>query len=195
MAEPSTRDRIETVALRLVMERGYSAFAVREVADELGIRGPAVHYHFRTRSDLVVAAVRRYGRRFDAWAAETADLSAEARLAVWFAVGREVVLSGRVCALAMLSAELQAVPEAMAVEVVAVQRCFLAFYEAALAEARSAGSARFDGALADAAMALGCAVVGAQLVAQALGLAAVDRVLADWCRNLGLAPSAPEEAA
>ena len=46
------------VALRLFTENGFGATTTRELATELGFTKAALHYHFRTKDDLLEALVR-----------------------------------------------------------------------------------------------------------------------------------------
>ncbi len=65
----STRDndtatQILDVAERLVQNRGFNGFSYADVASELGISKPSLHYHFASKADLGEALMRRYGERF-----------------------------------------------------------------------------------------------------------------------------------
>jgi AcrR family transcriptional regulator len=52
-------------AERLVVESGLAEVTIRKVAGVLGVRHPAVHYHFPRRRDLVDALLGRAVRRFN----------------------------------------------------------------------------------------------------------------------------------
>ncbi len=56
---PSTREQLLDVAERLFAERGYDAVSVREVTSGAGANLAAVSYHFGSKEELYVAAVRR----------------------------------------------------------------------------------------------------------------------------------------
>ncbi|CAM2154882.1 Transcriptional regulator [Pararobbsia alpina] len=55
-----TKGRILAVARRMVQAHGYNALSIREVATEVGIKGPAVHHHYPTKGDLGAALARQY---------------------------------------------------------------------------------------------------------------------------------------
>jgi len=68
MAEPTrqnTADAILDVAETLIQTRGYNAFSYNDIATQLGIRKPSVHYHFSTKADLGLAVVNRYIARIE----------------------------------------------------------------------------------------------------------------------------------
>ncbi len=184
-----TRARILDIAERHLMQVGYAGFSFHDIAAELGVKTPAVHWHFRTKSDLVLAVITAYGAKFDAWEASVASLSAAARVDAYLDVGRFVVEHGRACALGMLAAQFHTVPAEVGEAALAVQRRILAFYATNLEAARTSRDLAFQGDAADKAVEVGCAVVGAQQLARALGPAAYDRVAAQIRRDL-----APREA-
>jgi TetR/AcrR family transcriptional repressor of nem operon len=109
----STHDRALVVAIRLIQERGYNGFSFNDIASELGISHVAVHHHFATKADLVVAAVRHYS---DAFAAEVAAIEARGLAAAdalrAYAQLFQATLADRqrVCLCGMLTAELLSLP-------------------------------------------------------------------------------------
>ena len=96
-ARTDTRDRILAIADRHLMRRGYHAFSFADIAQELGIKPAAVHYHFPTKPELVIAVIQAYARRFEAWSASVADAPPADRLCGYFEIGRLVASDGRVC--------------------------------------------------------------------------------------------------
>jgi AcrR family transcriptional regulator len=54
--EPSTKDRVVAMAIRLFNERGTAAVTTNHVAAELGISPGNLYYHYRNKEDLIRAA-------------------------------------------------------------------------------------------------------------------------------------------
>jgi TetR/AcrR family transcriptional regulator, transcriptional repressor for nem operon len=52
-------------AERLIQTRGCRAFSYQDIADALKIRKASIHYHFQSKTDLVIAVIDRYAERFD----------------------------------------------------------------------------------------------------------------------------------
>ena len=50
----STRNRIVKEARRLLVEKGYEAFVMRELADTLGIKLGNLQYYFKTKESLIL---------------------------------------------------------------------------------------------------------------------------------------------
>ena len=51
------RERIVAAANRLFYEKGYNPTSFADVADELGISKGNLHYHFRSKNDLLDAVI------------------------------------------------------------------------------------------------------------------------------------------
>jgi TetR/AcrR family transcriptional repressor of nem operon len=195
MSPPDTRSTILAIAERLLMQRGYHAFSYKHIAEELGIKTAAVHYHFRTKEQLVVAVVQAYGARFDRWVSATRQAPADARLLGYFEIGRQVVAHQRVCALAMIGTQFDAVPEAVQLAVHKVQQRFIEFYATALTEGRSQGVLRFEGTADDKAIEASCALVGAQQLARVIGPGAYDAAIRQLEISLGVTAHARRHVA
>jgi len=54
-----TQERILTAAERLFAQHGIDAVSTRDIIDAAGVNGGAIHYHFGSREQLIVALVER----------------------------------------------------------------------------------------------------------------------------------------
>jgi len=189
MRRTDTRARLIELAEDHLMRHGYNGFSFRDLAAELSVKSSAVHYHFPTKPDLIVAAVERYGQRFDAWRQAVSHLSEAQQLLAYIALGQRVVRDGRVCALGMLQSESATLPQAVRVAVDAVYRSFLDFYSTRLSAAREAGEAVFVGESDVAAEVLGCTLIGAQHLGRSRGPEAYGRVMRLQAEQMGIRAS------
>ena len=57
-ARDRTRGRIETALIRLLATRPYAAMTVADIACEAGVSARTVHRYFRSKDDLLAAALR-----------------------------------------------------------------------------------------------------------------------------------------
>ncbi|MEV4176803.1 TetR/AcrR family transcriptional regulator [Nonomuraea sp. NPDC049709] len=96
-----SKDRKEAIALvaaELFCARGFHNVAIEDIAQEVGITGPAIYRHFPTKQAVLAAAVRELGSRFaecvHAGAREAAPsdrLPAALRALVRYALDRRTV--------------------------------------------------------------------------------------------------------
>ena len=57
MTARSTRDQIIDKAFQLLLQRGLNGFSYRDIAEPLGIKNAAIHYHFPNKLDLISALI------------------------------------------------------------------------------------------------------------------------------------------
>lgn len=62
----STRDAILATAMARFVEHGYDKTSLREIADDVGVTKAALYYHFRTKDDIVAAALDAYAAQLGA---------------------------------------------------------------------------------------------------------------------------------
>jgi AcrR family transcriptional regulator len=62
---PSTRRRIQNVAIELFTEHGYEKTSLREIAERLGVTKAALYYHFKSKDDIVNSFVEDRIHRLD----------------------------------------------------------------------------------------------------------------------------------
>jgi AcrR family transcriptional regulator len=56
----STRSEILDAAMTLFVEHGYDKTSLREIAEVVGVTKAALYYHFKTKDDIVRAAMAEY---------------------------------------------------------------------------------------------------------------------------------------
>lgn len=113
--DTDTASAILDVAERLVQTRGFNAFSYADVATELGITKPALHYHFAGKAELGEALVARYTDRFDE-ALGTIDTSGAGparKLEAYVDLYSQVLAQDRMCLCGMLAADYHTLPESM----------------------------------------------------------------------------------
>jgi TetR/AcrR family transcriptional repressor of nem operon len=163
-----TATRILDVAERLVQQRGFNAFSYADIAAELRMTKPSLHYHFASKADLGVALIARYSARFAAALAALDDghRRAPAALDGYVRLYLDVLKNKRMCLCGMLAAEYQTLPHPMQEAVLAFFDHNEAWLEVVLDRGRSDGSLRVTGSSRETArMIIGC-LEGAMLVAR-----------------------------
>lgn len=115
-----TAERILDAAERLVQTRGFNGFSYADIADELGVTKPSLHYHFAGKADLGEALINRYAKRFAEalQAIDVADGDAITKLTHYAALYGNVLDKERMCLCGMLAADFETLPAAMRTAVV-----------------------------------------------------------------------------
>lgn len=121
-ARTDTRKKILDLAEVLMLSRGFNAFSYQHISGELGVRNAAIHYHFPKKTDLGVALIERYRRRFARYVEAQAGLSPVAQLARYFDLTDRYYDKQQICPSGILSAELHTLPPEM-------QQCTAQFVE------------------------------------------------------------------
>jgi TetR/AcrR family transcriptional regulator, transcriptional repressor for nem operon len=163
-----TAASILDVAERLVQSRGFNGFSYADVAAELGITKPALHYHFASKAELGEALIKRYADRF---AAALGDLDASAsddsnKLRGYVDLYLEVLRDKRMCLCGMLAAEYQTLPAPMRDAVLGFFDRNETWLEGVLHQGRVRGGFRFEGTALDEARMIVAGLEGAMLVAR-----------------------------
>jgi len=163
-----TPEQILDVAERLVQTRGFNAFSYADVATELGITKPALHYHFAGKAELGEALLARYTDRFMA-ALDDIDgreTTGRNKLKAYAALYAQVLAQERMCLCGMLAADYTTLSEPMRAAVIAFFDRNESWLAGVLQQGASDGSLRFTGSSADAARMIVGALEGAMLVAR-----------------------------
>jgi TetR/AcrR family transcriptional repressor of nem operon len=149
-ARAAKAEEILNSAERLVRRRGYNGFSFRDLAEEVGIKGASVHYHFPTKADLGVAVAHRYTERFIAALGDPNDpvVAPQALLERYvYAFRCALVWDRQMCLCGMLGAEVESLPPDVAAEVRTFFEQNIEWLAAAIS--RPAGKAPADGAPSD----------------------------------------------
>lgn len=112
-ARTDTRKKILDLAEVLMLSRGFNAFSYQHISGELGVRNAAIHYHFPKKTDLGVALIERYRRRFARYVAAQAELSPLLQLERYFNLADTYYDKQQICPSGILSAELHTLPPEM----------------------------------------------------------------------------------
>jgi TetR/AcrR family transcriptional repressor of nem operon len=169
--DAGTAQRILDVAERLVQLRGFNAFSYADVANELGVTKPSVHYHYPGKGELGEALIKRYAGRFgDALAAiDAADTDIHAKLAAYSELYAGVLRDDRMCLCGMLAADYATLPAPMRDAVVRFFDLNEAWLGRVLEDGRTEGTVQFAGSARTEARLIIGALEGAMLVARPYG--------------------------
>ena len=180
-----TQTKILDIAEGLVQSRGFNGFSYADVAEELHITKPALHYHFSSKAELGEALISRYAARF---AAALADIDANlidapAKLEAYANLYLEVLRKKRMCLCGMLAAEYQTLPKPMTKTVVRFFDDNERWLGAVLEQGRRDHTLAYPGSTSETARMIVSVLEGAMLVARPYG--DITRFQATATRLLG----------
>lgn len=182
-----TREEILKVASGLLQTRGFSAFSYAHIAEALGVKTAAVHYHFPTKADLGLALIDRYRARYRRWMDEAEDqgLGPAAQLDGYVRIAARFGEDGqKICPVGALEAEYGAIPPEMQRAVQVMIEEIYAWLGRVLDQGRKSGDFHFEGSPQDMAVFIASALQGGLQVGRALGKARFDAVLRQLRREL-----------
>ena len=195
-ADADTATRILDVAERLVQVRGFNGFSYADVASELGITKPSLHYHFAGKAELGEALIGRYAARFAEALAEIDRGGGDAatKLDAYAGLYADVLREKRMCLCGMLAADYDTLPKPMRDAVIGFFDDNEVWLTRVLGQGEDEGSLRLGGSASEAAQAIIGGLEGALLIARPYG--DVDRFQAAATRLLtGIASTARPRAA
>lgn len=168
----NTKRAIMDLAESLLQERGFNGFSYAHIADALDVKNAAIHYHFRTKDDLVCAVIQRYRDRFQLWVnnSRIKDLSPREKLDWFFSIYTNTRGdNGKVCLAGSLETEFNSLPASLREQTEALTRELLTWLQATLQEGKDAGVFQFSGDPSGKAALILASLQGALQIARALG--------------------------
>jgi TetR/AcrR family transcriptional repressor of nem operon len=166
--DTDTASAILDVAERLVQTRGFNAFSYADVAAELGITKPALHYHFAGKAELGEALLARYTERFREalQMIDTRRLGAARKLEAYADLYAQVLAQDRMCLCGMLAADYHTLPEPMRDAVISFFDHNETWLAGVIDQGRQNGGLQVDGASREVAQMIIGTLEGAMLVAR-----------------------------
>lgn len=186
-----TRSDILATAEALLQERGYNGFSYRDIADRLGVKNAAIHYHFPNKSDLGVALVERYAQRFrdltDHLESQSASWRDKVRAYLGIAV-HFVRSNQRLCPLSVLETEFFTLPESVQKAAQGLDQTMRTWLSHVLEQGRLVGEIQFNGKAEDKALLIMAAGQGSMQIARVAGNKRFFSALHQIESDLGLKP-------
>jgi TetR/AcrR family transcriptional repressor of nem operon len=181
-----TREAVLAAARSRAQARGYTGLNFRDLAEEVGIKGASIHYHFPSKAALGAAVAKRYREDSAAGLEKMWSKSQDpvAMLRRYPSIFRKALEDGnRMCMCGQMAAEYDDLPDEVKIEVKGFADDHIAFLAKVLSAAKPDASAA---ATKQQARAIYAAVTGAQLLARSRAdLKAYDETIEAY-RAVGL---------
>jgi TetR/AcrR family transcriptional repressor of nem operon len=187
-----TRERILDLAEQLLATRGYEGFSYHDIAQPLGIKNAAVHYHFPAKADLGVAIIKRYRTLLKESTAEFMGFGGSARRQLEGYVEffmKEAMENQTMCPMGVLTADYFSIPESMREEGAKLEQEVFTWLMKVLDVGREQGEFRFDGDARTKALIIMSTLQGARQLSRMMGTEVLSTALESLREELYAQPS------
>ena len=169
--QTNTRQQIVDHARNLVQCCGFDGFSYRDIANPLGIRNAAIHYHFPCKGDLGVAVLEDWLHDLE----QEITVARERRLPpvrqvdeFFIRSEQESAEGWKVCPFGALSINHEQLPVAMQELLIAIRRTIHRWLTENLEAGRKAGTIHFTGSADTKALQLAAAIQGARQISKVM---------------------------
>jgi TetR/AcrR family transcriptional regulator, transcriptional repressor for nem operon len=188
MARTGTKDKILKLGEEYLQDRGFNGFSYKNLAEDLGIKPAAIHYHFPTKSELGVALISRLRDRFRRWSGRMAmeSMGFWPRFEAYIEIHAGYLHNdGKVCPSGVIEVEYHVISEQMRSEAKSLVIEMQGWLAKTLDEGRDRGECVFVGTAADQAVSICATLQGALQIARICGPASFQVATAHLRRQLG----------
>ena len=185
----NTRESIIEAAHRLLLQRGMNGFSYRDIAEPLGVKNAAIHYHFPSKMDLVKALIED---NLDVLRKSTAEFMAyggpaRPQLEGLFDFTRHQCECGRpVCMVGALSIDFEELSDDARHKLDRLMRDTVAWLAKVLETGREQGEFDFRGKARSKAAAILATIQGARQIARIHGVDLLEATFAQIRTDLGI---------
>lgn len=99
----NTREKIILLGDNLIRKKGYNAFSFGDISKELGIKNASIHYHFTTKTTLVIAIIQKHHILLEKFKRRIANENPLQKLIQFLSVYAVAKSEGRISILGSLS--------------------------------------------------------------------------------------------
>ena len=139
-----TRRDILNLAEMLIRTRGYFGFSYKDIAEQLGVKNAAIHYHFSLKEELGKTVIDEAIDDFLRFTVHTAALAEDKQLLQFFGIYKKSQQKGWVCVAGALSPAYDALPPMMQTSLTVFVTTILDWVKGCLLEGRKKGLFTFS---------------------------------------------------
>lgn len=171
-----TKDKIISLADKLIRVKGFNAFSYKDIADPLQVKNAAVHYHFPAKADLGIGVLDKEMQSFTANTEKWKKLPADEQLAKLFEVFRRHCRAGNVCLMGSLAPDYETLAPDMQEKVWQMAQDIVTWVTACLEQGRKDKRFHFKGDAGDRALMVISNLQSSLLMARVMGAAVFDKI-------------------
>ncbi|MBC9914439.1 TetR/AcrR family transcriptional regulator [Chitinophaga varians] len=170
------KDKIVSLADKLIRIKGFNAFSYKDIADPLAVKNAAVHYHFPSKADLGIAVVKEEMDRFQHNVQRWQELPEDEQLAHLFDVFRRHCYAGNVCLMGSLAPDYETLTPPMQDKINDMAEAIVEWVTAVLENGRNNKRFHFKGSAGDRALLVISNLQSSLLLARVMGPETFDRI-------------------
>ena len=100
-----TREIIIQLGDKLLRKKGYNAFSYADISKELGIKNAAIHYHFPTKPDLIMAIINLHNERFQNFKKDISRKSSLEKISKFLDTYSKIQTEEKICIVGALATD------------------------------------------------------------------------------------------
>ncbi len=109
MAE--TKENIIKIGDQLIRQKGFNAFSYHDIAQKLGVKNAAIHYHFPTKADLLIEVAKYHIQKLKDFEQDNMGLSAYKKVIAFIDTYVKINAEGRVCFVGAMATDWETVED------------------------------------------------------------------------------------
>ena len=106
-----TREIIIRLGDQLLRKKGYNAFSYADISKELGIKNAAIHYHFPTKPDLIMAIINLHNERFQNFKKNIASKPSLEKISKFLDTYSKIQAEEKICIVGTLATDWDTIDE------------------------------------------------------------------------------------
>ena len=109
----TTREQIIHLGDELIRDQGINGFSFSDIARKLNIKSASIHYHFATKTDLVIAIIDVHIQKVAQLKSKSADKDPLSKLRTFISIYSNTKTENRICLVGSLATDLNTVDKAV----------------------------------------------------------------------------------
>ena len=185
----NTKSAILERAMVLLQTKGYDGFSYKDISEPMGVKNAAIHYHYPSKSDLVLAMIERYQSILRDKTASFMAYGGSAReqLEGFIYFTRSECKNDRtICPIGALSVNLDALDEKVVMALQRFTKDSHKWLTRVLEVGREQGDITFEGNAEQRALTLLAVFQGARQLVRLHGTATLDAIIEQEKAQLGI---------
>lgn len=107
----ATKETIIQLGDALIRQKGYNAFSYQNISKPLGVKNAAIHYHFPTKTDLLVSVIQYHIQKFEMFVKDVSGLNELEQVRHFLEIYTDAFCNNSVCFVGAMATDWDTVNE------------------------------------------------------------------------------------